>query len=137
LKQRIEEFRDWFRAFVKAFGAFHNNIGADGIMQIYFESSGGYANIRTTYHGNTDELPEEVSNELIKLVESSRVLDLQDSEVAPSSSGPPDVMYYKLTVQEGNKRASLYFNDVTAPDSLRPLLTRLQELAWEQARRGK
>jgi hypothetical protein len=106
-------------------------------MHIDFESSGGYANIRTTYHGNTDELTEEISNELLKLVESSRVLDLQESEVAPSSSGPPDVMFYKLTVQEGNKRASLYFNDVTAPDSLRPLLTRLQELAWEKARKGK
>jgi hypothetical protein len=106
-------------------------------MHIDYERSGGYANITTTYNGNTDELPTEVANKLINLVESSRVLDLQESQVAPSSSGPPDVFYYKLTVQEGNKRTSLYFNDVTAPGSLRPLLSFLQELAWEQIRRGK
>lgn len=106
-------------------------------MHIDFERSGGYANITTTYHGNTDELLEEVANKLINLVESSRVFDLQQSQVAPSSSGPPDVFYYKLTVQEGNKRTSLYFNDVTAPGSLRPFLSLLQELAWEQAKKGK
>ncbi len=107
------------------------------MMRIDFESSGGYANITTTFHGNTDELPEEVANKLINLVESSRVFDLQQSQVAPSSSGPPDVLYYKLTVQEGNKRTSLSFNNIRAPDSLRPLLNLLQELAWEQARKGK
>ena len=106
-------------------------------MHIDFESSGGYANITTTYHGNTDELPAEVANKLINLVESSKVFELQESQVAPSSSGPPDVLYYKLTIYEGNKRISLSFNDITAPDSLQPLLTFLQELAWEQIQKGK
>lgn len=106
-------------------------------MHIDFESSGGYANIRTTYRGNTDELPEEVANKLINLVESSRVFELQESQVAPSSSGPPDVLNYKLTIQDRNRRTSLSFNDITAPDSLRPLLTYLQELAREQIRKGK
>jgi hypothetical protein len=107
------------------------------IMHIDFESSGGYANIKLTYHGDTEELPGEVANKLIELVDSSRIFDLKENEVAPSLSGPPDVLYYKLTIQEGNKRTSLYFNDITAPDSLRPLLTLLQELAWEQIRKGK
>jgi hypothetical protein len=107
------------------------------IMHIDFESSGGYANINLAYHGNTEELPPEVANKLIELVESSKVFELQESQVAPSSSGPPDVLYYKLTIYEGNKRISLSFNDITAPDSLSPLLTFLQELAWEQIRKGK
>lgn len=106
-------------------------------MHIDFESSGGYANINLAYHGNTEELPPEVANKLIELVESSRIFDIKENEVAPSSSGPPDVLYYKLTVQEDNKKTSLYFNDVTAPDSLRPLLTFLQERAWEQIRKSK
>jgi len=106
-------------------------------MHVDFESSGGYANIKTTYHGNTEELSEKTANELKNLVESSRVFDLQQSDVAPSSSGPPDVLNYKLTISEGNKRASLYFNDITAPNSLRLLLTFLQDLAWKQARKGK
>ncbi|MGB9938520.1 protealysin inhibitor emfourin [Methanosarcina sp.] len=107
------------------------------IMHVDFESSGGYANIKLTYYGNTDILPEEVANKLIQLVESSRIFDLKENEVAPKLSGPPDVLYYKLTIYEDNKRISLSFNDITAPDSLRPLLTFLQELAWEQIRKGK
>jgi hypothetical protein len=128
---------DCFQCPYKAQGAFHDKIGADDLMHIDFERSGGFAAITTTYHGNTDELPEEVANKLVNLVESSKVFDLQQSQVAPSSSGPPDVLHYKLTVQEGNKKTSLDFNDITAPSSLRPLLSYLQELAWEQARKGK
>ncbi len=106
-------------------------------MHIDFESSGGYANIKLTYHGNTDTLPEEVTNKLIQLVESSRIFDLNEKEVASGLSGPPDVLHYRLVIHEGNKRISLSFNDITAPNSLHPLLTFLQELAWEQIRKGK
>jgi hypothetical protein len=107
------------------------------IMHIDFESSGGYANIKLTYHGNTDTLPEEVANKLIQLVESSRIFDLKEKEGIPNLSGPPDVLHYKLMVHEGNRSISLAFNDITAPESLLPLITFLQELAWEQIRKGK
>ena len=107
------------------------------IMRIDFECSGGYANIRLTYHANTDELPQEVANEILGLVESSRIFDLQQSEVEPTSKGPPDVFFYRLSLYGGTMRKSLYFNDVTAPATLHPLLALLQELAWEQIRKGK
>jgi len=58
-------------------------------MRIDFECSGGYANIRLAYHVDTDELPQEVANEILELVESSGIFDLQQSEVAPTSEGPP------------------------------------------------
>jgi hypothetical protein len=103
------------------------------IMNIDFESSGGYANIRLKYHGNTDTLPEEVANKLIQLVESSKVFELEKKEVTPTLPGPPDVLHYKLTIHEGNRKVSLSFNDVTVPESLFPLIGFLQELAWEQA----
>ena len=106
-------------------------------MHIDFESSGGYANIKLKYHENTDELPKEVANKLIQLVEDSRIFDLKEKEISPGLSGPPDVLYYKLTIHDGNKRASLSFNDITIPDALRPLLTFLQEIAREQAMKGK
>jgi len=41
-------------------------------MHIDYERSGGYANITTTYNGNTDELSKEVANKLTNLVEGSR-----------------------------------------------------------------
>lgn len=106
-------------------------------MRIDFECSGGYANIRLSYHVDTDELPQEVANEILGLVESVGIFDLQQNEVAPSSEGPPDVFFYRLSLYKENMRKSLYFNDVTAPAALQPLLALLRELAWEQIRKGK
>lgn len=104
-------------------------------MHIEFESSGGYANIRLFYRANTDELPPETADKLLRLIERSRVFELQQSELAPTNAGPPDALHYKLTLYEGSKKKSLTFNDITAPEELRPLLDFLQELAWEQARK--
>jgi hypothetical protein len=106
-------------------------------MHIEFESSGGYANIRLSYRANTDELPPEVASNLLRLIESSRVFELQQNNIASSKLGPPDVLFYKLTLREGNREKSLTFNDITAPNELRPLLSLLQDLAWDQARKNK
>ncbi len=105
-------------------------------MHIEFEMSGGYANINLAYHGDTDKLPPEVASKLLRLIESSRVFELQQSEIAPLSAGPPDVFLYKLTLFEGGQRKSLSFNDATVPDQLKPLLELLQELAWGQLRKN-
>lgn len=106
-------------------------------MHIEFESSGGYANVRLAYHANTNELPPEVASNLLRLIENSRVFELQQNDIDTSKPGPPDVLFYKLTFHEGNKEKSLSFNDITAPKELRPLLSLLQDLAWEQARINK
>ncbi len=106
-------------------------------MRINFECSGGYANLQLKYHVNTDELSQELAEELLGLVERSGVFDLQPYEVAPKSAGPPDVFFYRLTLYEGDKKKSLSLNDVTAPASLRPLLSFLQELALKQRRKSK
>ena len=107
------------------------------IIRIDFECSGGYTNIRLVYHVNTDELPQEVANEILGLVESSKIFDLQQSEVSSTSEGPPDVFSYQLSLYEQNRMKSLSFNDVTAPETLKPLLAFLQELALEQIQKGK
>ena len=103
-------------------------------MHIEFESSGGYANLNLAYRADTDELPPDVASKLLRLIESSRVFELQQSDIAPSKPGPPDAFLYKLTLYGGGKKKSLSFNDVTVPDQLKPLLELLQELAWEQLR---
>lgn len=103
-------------------------------MHIEFETSGGYANINLAYRVDTDKLPPEVASKLLGLIESSGVFELQQSEIAPSSAGPPDAFLYKLTLYGGGKKKSLSFNDATVPDQLKPLLELLQELAWEQLR---
>jgi hypothetical protein len=103
-------------------------------MRIDFECSGGYVPLHLTYHADTDDLPQVLAEELLELVESSGVFDLQPSEVAPTSTGPPDVILYQLSVSDGGRKTSLSVNDVTAPAELRPLLGRLRQLALEQRR---
>jgi hypothetical protein len=101
-------------------------------MRINFECSGGFANLLLTYCANTDELSEELSQELLSLIDNSGVFNLIPSQVAPTSHGSPDVFFYQLTVNNGNRSISLSCNDITAPPALRPLLTRLQELSFNQ-----
>jgi hypothetical protein len=106
-------------------------------MRIDFECSGGFANLRLTYHVDTDELPQEFAEEILRLVESSGFFDIQPSEVAPTSAGPPDVFFYRLSLSQGSRKQSLSCNDVTAPAALHPLLALLRKLALNQKRKGK
>jgi hypothetical protein len=90
-----------------------------------------------TYHADTEELPLETKEEILRLVASSRVFDLHQSRVAPPSDGPPDVFFYRLSLYEGGRRQSLSFTDITAPASLHPLLALLRKLAMDQRQKGK
>lgn len=106
-------------------------------MRIDFEFEGGYAGLQPqSYHADTDDLQKELAEELLKLVESSGVFDLQQ-EVAPASDRVPDVFSYRLSLSEGTRKKSLSFNDVSAPATLHPLLALLRKLALAQKRKGK
>lgn len=100
-------------------------------MHIDFKCSGGFANLRLRYHADTDNLPKELSEELIMLVESSGIFNIQQNEIAQTGTGPPDVFFYHLSISDGSRRLSLTFNDVTAPESIHPLLSRLRKLALQ------
>ena len=128
----------WFSQRVR--GVRHHQIIKIGLaltMHIDFEYSGGFANLCLTYHADTERLPLEVKEEILRLVESSRIFELEQSEVAPTSAGPPDVFSYRLSLSESGRRKFLSFNDVTAPASLQPLLRLLRKLALDQRRQGK
>ncbi len=100
-------------------------------MIIGFERDGGYAPLHLEYRVNTDNLPKEVDDILLDLIKGSGILDINPSDKAPTK-GPIDIFTYSITITDGGKSKSLIFNDITAPDSLRPLLTFLQEQALEQ-----
>ncbi len=106
-------------------------------MRIDFECTGGLANLQLSYRADTADLPPELAADLFKLVESSRVFELREDELAPKSAGPPDVFSYRLSLQEGARKKSLSCNDVTAPASLHPLLALLRKLALKQRRKGR
>lgn len=98
-------------------------------MRIDFECSGGFANLNLKYHADTDKLPQELAQELLSLVENASIFDLQHNEVVPRLGGPPDVFFYRLLLQDGSRKISMSFNDVTAPATLQPLLALLRKLA--------
>jgi hypothetical protein len=103
-------------------------------MIIDFERSGGYANLRLRYRANTDELPLGVANDLRQLVDRSGILSLKPADLAPPSHDPPGAMRYRVAISQEGAVHSVELSDITVPPALRPLLTRLQELALEQKR---
>src|SRR5512145_1770308 len=105
-------------------------------MQIDFASSGGFANLELSYRADTNTLPGEQAQELTRLVESSGVFDLEQEDVnANVVVGRTDVISYRLSLFDGSRQATLWFNDITAPASVRPLLAYLRKLALEQKRK--
>lgn len=105
-------------------------------MKIHYKGSGGIINLQLEYHADTDELDQDLAEDLLDLVESANAFEIQPSDIAPTSDGPPDVFYYELQLSDPGRQISLTCNDVTAPVELRPLLARLQELAMEQRLKG-
>jgi hypothetical protein len=107
-------------------------------MQIDFASSGGFANLQLTYRAETNALPKDQAKELERLVESSGVFDLEPDDVNTDATvGRADVISYRLSISNGARQKTLWFNDVTAPASVRPLLAELRRLALEQKRKGE
>jgi hypothetical protein len=105
-------------------------------MQIDFASSGGFANLQLDYRADTNTLPEEQAKELTRLVESSGAFELQQDDVNTHAAiGRTDMISYRLTLSERDKQTTLWFNDITAPASVRPLLAYLRKLAIEQKKK--
>ena len=99
-------------------------------MQIDFASSGSPDNEELSYSVDTNNLPEAQAQELERLVETSGAFDLeQDQLLHEAAAGSGDVTAYRLTLSDSTRQTTLWFNDVTAPTSLRPLLEELRRLA--------
>ena len=102
-------------------------------MQVDFASSGGVANVELAYQADTNTMPEGRAKELVRLVETSGVFDLESDDVNPAVTvGRADVITYRLSVSDGSRQTTLWLNDVTAPASVRPLLAYLREQALEK-----
>lgn len=97
-------------------------------MQIEFQMSGGYANIRKTFTKNTDDLPLETRNELLDLIIKSGIMNLRQEDLKPFKS-TPDVFNYKISLSDKSNKIILTLNDLLVSDRIRPMIERLKELA--------
>lgn len=102
-------------------------------MQIDFAMSGGVVNQQLTYRADTQTMQQEEARELLRLVDSSGVFDLEPGNIHTEGTvGRTDVITYRLSLSDGNKQTTLWLNDISAPAALRPLLSFLRERALEQ-----
>ena len=100
-------------------------------MRIDFECEGGYGGLQLRFKGDTNDLPNDVAHDLEQAVAESGVWDIADGDLG-DADGPPDVFSYRLSLRDGDNATSLSFTDVTAPVSLRPMLSILRKLAVSQ-----
>jgi hypothetical protein len=70
---------------------------------------------------------------ILEIMETSRFFEVQP-EVSASYErvGAPDMFSYRLTLSDGTRQKTMAFNDMTAPNSLQPLLALLRKLAIDQ-----
>jgi hypothetical protein len=98
-------------------------------MHIEYKCSGGFGGLRLTYWGETDALPAAEAKMLLDLIEAANVFELDPKEVSQKSRNIPDDFTCRLTLSTAEKKKSLSFNELSAPETLRRLSVHLRKLA--------
>jgi hypothetical protein len=88
-------------------------------MKIDFERSGGFMGRTVSLSLDLDELPADQAQALRLLIDNADFFNLPaDSPDSPT----PDAFSYTVTVTDGERQRTIHTDDISAPDSLRPLL---------------
>ncbi|MBW4692767.1 MAG: hypothetical protein KME27_13495 [Lyngbya sp. HA4199-MV5] len=95
-------------------------------MQITLERSGGYTGIPITITVDTATLAPDNVNQLRRLVDAA---DFFHVPAPPSTPAQPDRFEYEITVQEGDRKHTIAFEEAAIPESLKPLVHWLVETA--------
>jgi emfourin len=99
-------------------------------MRIKFERSGGFAGLTITRDFDLDALPGETGKMLSKMIDDANFFNLP-AKLASRGAGA-DQFNYAITVTSGIKEHTVSFNEGDMPDSLRPLIDELTQLARQQ-----
>lgn len=96
-------------------------------MRIFFERSGGFMGLNINTTVDTQALPDTEALSLEQMIQETQFFDLPEN-LKDSTKGA-DQFSYTLRVETLEQDHTVHTTDVTAPDSLRPLLSRLTYLA--------
>ena len=96
-------------------------------MQIHFERSGGFSGIRMSTTLDSESLSLEEIQDFQELVKSSKFFDLPEKITSPKPGA--DRFQYKLTVEDEGRRHTVEMSEAAIPETLQPLLQRLNALA--------
>lgn len=98
------------------------------MTRIIFKRSGGIVGREINADIDLNELPDTESQGLMNLVTESNFFKIPQNLIGTST---PDEHEYTITVEAGNTHHTIQTSDLTAPESLRPLLEKLSALARE------
>lgn len=101
-------------------------------MYIQFICTGGIANLHLTFQTDTDKMPKEKANKILDLIKQADFFNLNTNNLDGSMTNGADAFSYQLRIEDGSKKKSFSFTDVTAPQVVRPLLDYLRNLAIEE-----
>lgn len=99
-------------------------------MQIHFERSGGFANIRVAGTVDTENLPPEEAQALHDLVESVQFFELP--AVLPAVPGGADRFQYMLTVEDDDQQHTIEIPESAATGDVANLIGRLTALVRQR-----
>ncbi|GAB6256982.1 protealysin inhibitor emfourin [Peribacillus sp. NPDC055009] len=100
-------------------------------MHIKFSCIGGFANLDLNFQIDTEKLPKEKNEELQNLMKTADLPNASQSIMAGAKAQGFDAFSYQLDIADEKKKQSYSFNDITAPEEVRPLLDYLRNLAIE------
>ena len=98
------------------------------MTRINFRRTGGFTGRELNTDIDLNELPDAESQELMNLITETNFFRIPQNLIATSI---PDEYEYTVTVEAGNTHHTIHTSDASAPDSLRPLLSKLTSLARE------
>ncbi len=97
-------------------------------MNIYFQSSGGFAGINSRIELDTSSMSSNDAMRIQELINNSNFFSLP-SESPPPKAGAADYISYKITVETDERKHTVRTNDIAMPPQLEPLISFLQEKA--------
>jgi fructose-1-phosphate kinase PfkB-like protein len=100
-------------------------------MRIIFERSGGIMGLKSSLTIDLDGMPLDQAETLRRLLGEADFFTLSGN---PPTRLNPDAFQYSLTVESENAKHTVRTTDMTMPESLRPLIDKLSQLARMQRR---
>jgi hypothetical protein len=96
------------------------------MAKITFKRSGGFVGRGMRLELNLNNLPISTVQNITRLVEEAQFFDLPENLI---KNFKPDEYQYTITVDAGITNHTVYTNDSTMPNSLRPLVKELTTLS--------
>jgi hypothetical protein len=101
-------------------------------MKIQFDRFGGALGIPRKVEVDTEQMSADEAAEIHGLVEASEFFGLPASLTQEGQA--PDRFSYQIMIEDGAKQHAVNTDELGAPDTLRPLIERLENLLRTQRR---